>query len=167
MPPPAGDPILAADYLVIRRATIDGIVCRAVAGAVQSIPNAASTPLLFSTEDFDPYNLHNNAANTSRITPTQAGYYEANGAYYSAAHVASMDADIFKSGAISLPSGQKESTTASQVRGVLARAIVFCNGTTDYVEIRGNQASGGALNTSVAQRYTSFLELKFLGRVAP
>lgn len=163
----AGDPILAADYAGIRRGTIDGILCRLRQSVAQSIPNNASTAVTFDVEDFDPFNLHSTTVNTTRITPTQAGYYEVRGGVSMAlmsAVTAVWDVAIGKTG-VSFASGDRDMASATQTMNKLATSTVYMNGTTDYIELYIQHNSGAAINTSVAARFASFLEARFLGRV--
>lgn len=162
---PAGDPILAADYLGIRRATIDGVLVRVRQIVAQSIPTGTTTAVLMDTEDFDPFSLHSTASNTSRITPNLAGYWEFNGAVFLGATTAgAVDAAIFKNTTTQIPSGSRYGFNA-QAQGMPALAKVYMNGTTDFVDIQVTHASAGAVNTNVSLRLSSFLEGRFLGRV--
>ena len=158
----AGDPILAADYAGIRRATIDLILCRIRQSATQSIPNNVATAINMDAEDFDPFNIH--AAGTpSRITPTQAGYYRFEGGAYMSPISTVWDVGIWKNGSTQIASGQRETAGGAQA-GRRAGALVYMNGTTDYVEVQVLQASGAAVNTNASARFASWLECWFTGR---
>lgn len=161
----AGDPILAADYLGIRRATIDNSLVRIRQVAAQSIPTGVTTAILMDTEDFDPFALHSTVSNTSRITPNLAGYWEFSGSVFLGATTAgAVDAAIFKNTTTQIQSGTRMGFNA-QAQGLPARAIVYMNGTTDFVDLQVTHASAAAVNTNVSLRLASFLEGRFLGRV--
>ena len=106
-----------------------------------STPNNTQTKILFQTEEFD---TNNNFA-SSTFTPTVAGYYQINAAigpptFTSGYHFAS----IYKNGSL-YKSGQL-AYVASSINGqVVVSSLVYCNGTTDYIEIYWYQNSGGTL----------------------
>jgi hypothetical protein len=161
---PAGDPILAADYLGIRRGTIDNLICRIrMATAGQSIANNTTTAVNMDTEDFDPYSFHSTSSNTSRITPTVAGYYDVRGGVYMASATAVWDVAIAKNGT-PIQSGQRDTAGTSIQSGRKAAAYVYCNGTTDYVEIVVTQVTGAALVVNSSLRFAPWLEARFTGR---
>jgi hypothetical protein len=160
----AGDPILAADYAGIRRGTIDGILCRVRQTVAQSVANNTDTPITMDVEDFDPFSLHSTSSNTARITPNVAGYYDVRGGAFLASTAAVWDAAIWKNGATQIPSGSRDTAGTATQSGRLAVAYVYCNGSTDYVELHVTQVTGAALNTNVSSRFSSWLELRYTGR---
>lgn len=157
----AGDPILAADYANIRAATIDLILCRLTATATQVLA-AGGVALNFAGEDFDPYNIH--AAGTpSRITPAKAGYYRFEGGAFYGSTAAVCATWIRKNGVTNVASGQREGTTAAaNARGQRAGALVYMNGTTDYVELIADPNAATSSNQSA--QFTSWFECWFTGR---
>lgn len=157
----AGDPILAADYAQIRRGTIDKLMCRVRQAATSS--QAAGTPVTFDTEDWDPFAFHSTSVNTSRITPSVAGYYRFTGQVYMAGTTGALAAWLRKNGATAIPSGQRDGgSPTSQVRSAEADAQVYCNGTTDYVEILVDAAA--TVSTQVSSQFASYLECTYEGR---
>jgi hypothetical protein len=163
--PSAGDPIRAADLTTISQSANLKPLVRLIQTVAQSIPNNSSLALTFAagSEDIDTNGWHDTVTNNTRITPTIAGYYRLSAAYHSVAHAGTCDIAFTKTGGVAVPSGQREGTTAaSGLRGILANAIQSANGTTDYFEVQANQVSGGALNTGVSARLTSFFECEFL-----
>lgn len=158
----AGDPIYATDYAGIRSATIDAILCRVRQTVVQPITSGTPTGITMDVEDFDPFNIHNPAANTSRITPTTPGYYRFDGGVYlGSAGANAWDAAIAKNGT-AVQSGARETLTG--IAGRLAGATLYMNGTTDYAELQVNQGSGAAVNTNSSSRFSSWLECRYTGR---
>jgi hypothetical protein len=159
---PAGDPILAADYAVIKLATKDLITCRVRQSAATALASGTNA-VPFDTEDFDPYNIHNPSVNTSRFTPTQPGYYRCEGGVYFATSTFVQATWWRKNGTTSYPSGQREGTAAAtNVRGQRAGVSVYLNGSTDYMELCCDP--GVASNTSVSVQFTSWAEIWFMGR---
>lgn len=158
----AGDPILASDYAGIRRGTIDKLMCRIRQSVVSS--QAAGSAVTFDVEDWDPFSFHNTGANTSRITPTTPGYYRFNGTIYMAGTTGALAAWLRKNGVTAIPSGERDGgSPTSQVRSGSANAQVYCNGTTDYVEIMIDAAA--TVSTQVSAQFASYLECTFEGRV--
>jgi hypothetical protein len=122
-------------------------------GAYQSssqtgIVNGVFTKILFQTEEWD---TNNNFA-SSTFTPTVAGYYQVNAGVAWLAGYSTAILSIYKNGSAykdgtSLPTATFRSTV---------NAIVYCNGSTDYVEIYGQQTSGGSGSLAAAINYTYF-----------
>lgn len=163
---PAGDPILAADYLRIRQATIDAILVRIKQTVVQSIPNNTATAILFDGEELDPYGLHSVSSNTSRITPAVPGIYDVRAGIFMGSTNAVWDVAIYRNGSSALPSGQRDTSGVATQAGRMCMSYVYCNGTTDYLETMVTQVSGGALSTNSSQRFSCWMELRFTGRAA-
>lgn len=121
--------------------------------AAQSIGNGSLTALGLDTEEVDTYNGHDTVTNNSRYTPTVAGYYLVLGCYgYAANATGNRFAFVYKNGALVVrgqnggPAPGAANTGVTQVA-----AVVYCNGSTDYVETYCYQSSGGALNTTNTQ----------------
>ena len=122
-------------------------------GAYQSssqtgITNGVFTKILFQTEEWD---TNNNFA-SSTFTPTVAGYYQVNAGVAWSAGYSTAILSIYKNGSaykdgVSLPTNTYRSTV---------NAIVYCNGSTDYIEIYGQQTSGGSGSLAAAINYTYF-----------
>jgi hypothetical protein len=96
----------------------------------QSVSSSTYTKVIFGTEEFD---TNNNFA-SSTFTPTVAGYYQINAGITFALTVTYGQILIYKNGASykynysQLSAGNYSVNTSS---------IVYCNGTTDYIEIYG------------------------------
>lgn len=131
---------------------------RLVQQSSQTLNSDVDTAITFGagSEDFDLSGWHDVATNTSRITPTTAGYVRLYGTVWFAADTddISIYASIGKNGTIVqrnrivLPS----TATASAFRSVAVTCAQACNGTTDYFELFGRQlqASAATLGTNVA-----------------
>jgi len=112
------------------------------------IASSVFTKILFQTEEWD---TNNNFA-SSTFTPTVAGYYQINAAVAWSAGYSTGILSIYKNGSIykdgvSLPTSTYRSTV---------NAIVYCNGSTDYIEIYGQQLSGSSGSIAAAINYTYF-----------
>ena len=101
-----------------------------------SIATATLTKLLFDTELWDT----NSNFSSSRFTPTVAGYYQINSTYQ-IAPVASGFMAIYKNGGL-FKRGFWSSSTMQQFN---VSGIVFCNGSTDFIEVYIYQTSGSSV----------------------
>ena len=118
----------------------NGPAFMAYGSVATSVPNQVNTKITLDAEDYD---TNSNFAN-SRFTPTVAGYYQITGSVYTSTPLLILRAFIFKNGTeyrggshIGGPNGQFQMDV---------NALVYLNGTTDYVELYGYQASGGTYN---------------------
>lgn len=110
-------------------------------GTVTSLPNATFTKLTYDTLVFD---TTGGMYASSRFTPTVAGYYQING---SISGISSFGTNaplsIFKNG-------------GWQVAGVningygTVSGLVYCNGSTDYIEIQQYQSTGSTQSTAIS-----------------
>jgi hypothetical protein len=98
--------------------------------ANQSVSSSTYTKVAFDTEEFD---TNNNFA-SNRFTPTVAGYYQINSGITFASIVTYAQILIYKNGTIyKFVYSQSSANNYSQN----ISSIVYCNGTTDYIEIYG------------------------------
>jgi hypothetical protein len=79
---------------------------------------------------------------SSRFTPTVAGYYQISGGFEVSAIATGMLAYVYKNGSIFKKLTNIGPATGS---GVAGSALVYCNGSTDYIEFYGNIGTGQAL----------------------
>lgn len=91
------------------------------------------TKILFQTEEFDTNSNYDTS--TSSFTPTVAGYYQVNASVFWPATTTFSGIRIYKNGS-SFKQGQW-SGSASAGSAVVS-ALIYMNGTTDYLEIYGN-----------------------------
>jgi cobalamin biosynthesis Mg chelatase CobN len=127
----------------------------AYASGAQTITYGAETKITLDTEKFD---TNNNFA-SSRFTPTVAGYYQINGMVCTQTTSTAIIAEIFKNGSIyaygSTNAGVSGATIAYARSNV--NAVVYLNGTTDYVELYGLPAgSSGSISTNGGAADTNF-----------
>ena len=102
----------------------------AYANAGTSLTNGAFTKILFQVEDYD---TNNNFA-SSRFTPTVAGYYQISAAAsIVGGTTAELSIAVYKNG-----SGHRQGSdfiTAGTQYSQSLSTLVYCNGSTDYIEI--------------------------------
>lgn len=127
-----------------------------IANSTTSLPSATFTKVNFASLEFD---TTSGMYASSRFTPTVAGYYYITGsAYYSTA--SNSFVVIYKNG-----SEVKRGTDhGSQVYSRVVNALIYLNGTTDYVEIYAYQSSGSTMNVIATSSETYFQA--FLARAA-
>lgn len=130
----------------------------------QSLPNATDTALSFTTEDLDTNGFHDTTTNNSRVTPTIAGWYECRGTVFfsASASITVVAATIAQNGSVVAPRGRPKPGTANVSTTAEVAVSLSFNGSSDYVELFGNQTSGGALNTNVGGSFASVFEVIYL-----
>lgn len=111
--------------------------------AAQTITTGTFTKLQCNTKVFDT-NTNYDAATNYRFTPTVAGYYQVNAAWYSSIASGQVSSIIYKNGS----NYQSTATNGSSVGVVLnISTILYLNGSTDYIEYYVYQNSGISFNT--------------------
>jgi hypothetical protein len=107
-----------------------GPAFRAYQSTAQSALSAATeTKILLQTEDFD---TNSNFA-SSRFTPTIAGYYQINGSIQIDGTTTYLNAIIYKNGSLYKYGTYILTSLISPIS--IVSDIVYCNGSTDYVEL--------------------------------
>jgi hypothetical protein len=134
----------------------DGIVssstqprCLAYHNTTQSILSGAYTTLTMNSEAFDVGGMHDNATNPDRVTLPEAGVYLLLGtAFFAANATGHRGAKLRRNGATDLAGSQVIIDNAGGTAGAIVAIHALATFTaTEYVQILGFQASGGALNT--------------------
>jgi hypothetical protein len=120
--------------------TAAGPAFSARAATTQSLPNATYTKVTLGTEEFDT----NSNFSSSRFTPTVAGYYIITGTATVQSAASALIVIIYKNGSeagagTALPATGQFSATAT------TSAVIYCNGSTDYIELYAYQGSGGSV----------------------
>ena len=111
----------------------------------QSITSGVTTKVLFQTEQFDSDSCFDTTL--GRFTPNVAGWYNINACIsFTAAYTSQYMLPIIYVNGTATKEGNPNSGTASLARPQV-NAMVYCNGTTDYVEIYLFQNSGIAVST--------------------
>jgi hypothetical protein len=161
-----GERVTAAKLNTIRD-ELDKPLCKLVQQVAQSIANSTDTALTFGTgsEDFDTHGFHSETTNNTRITPSVAGYYLCYGTFFmSPGAYTSVIATIAKNGTVVPPRSRfrPEVTAPNLGTSVPVSVILAMNGSTDYVELFGQQSSGGAVNTNVGGSFASVFGVEFI-----
>jgi hypothetical protein len=134
-----------------------GPAFRATKSSVQTISNNTLTKVTFDTETFD---TNNNFA-SSTFTPTVAGYYQVNYSYsalnLTTGRTYTITALLYKSGS-SYTQFEQNITSAADQWGSILTALVYCNGSTDYIEayIYQNNSPAGTINLNGTASTTQF-----------
>ena len=122
----------------------------------QTIATTTFTKIQFTAKEFDTANCFDSTTNY-RFTPTVAGYYQVNMAVgFNAAALGLCLISIFKNG--SRFKDGAEITNSNNGPICVASALIYFNGTTDYVEGFGYQSSGGNLTVSVNAGSAGFFQ---------
>ena len=122
--------------------------------ANQTITSATYTKIQCNAEEFDTNSNYDNATNY-RFTPTVAGYYQVNGSVGLTTQYGTNQAlvTIYKNGTKFKTGG------GGYVNGIVAytvSALIYLNGSSDYIELYAYQGSGGSLTISGAIPDTYF-----------
>lgn len=115
----------------------------AYASAAQSMATSTATKFQLNIKTFDTNNNFDSTTNY-RFTPTVAGYYQINGCFGVAASSGLGFVSIYKNGS-EYKRGVQNSLISSGSLFVVADVIYF-NGSTDYIELYGQQTSGSSQN---------------------
>lgn len=108
--------------------------------------------------DFDPDGICDTANN--RMIPKKAGYYHVDGMFYYYNSAQSALASIYKNGVEYIRGNHLPPTASGNYLGLTVSGIVYCNGTTDYIELWGYATGdGGSLYTVTTDRVLSRLDL--------
>ncbi|MDT0435599.1 MULTISPECIES: hypothetical protein [Streptomyces] len=131
---------------------------RGYATVAQALSNDTWTPLTLDSEFFDSDNGHSTTTNTSRFVVPVAGTWDVTGSVGFAANgTANRAVRITVNGAAVTGSFVKTSSaTAAGSCGLVTVCQVVC-AVNDYIEVQGNQNSGGALNTNAGSDVCSSL----------
>jgi hypothetical protein len=124
---------------------VNGPAFSAYQSSAQTLSTNTNTKLLFQTEEFD---TNNNFA-SSTFTPTVAGYYQVSASMRMGSAVGTMRMMIWKNGS-QYKIGTDVGTTSSNG---LVSTLVYCNGTTDYIEAYGLINVGQALSASISDTW--------------
>ena len=121
----------------------------------QSITTSTFTKVLCNTEEFDTNSNYDNATNY-RFTPTVAGYYQVNGSItFASSTKVEFATSIFKNGS-EFKRGIYLAISTSKNENCPVSALVYLNGTTDYVELYGYLDGVGSLTFDGSQSTVYF-----------
>ena len=107
----------------------NGPAFSAYQSVAQAMAASTLTKIQFQTKEFDPANSFDNTTN-SRFQPAVAGYYQVIGIAAVGATACTIYGSLFKTG-IEFKRGLNINVNGGSC---LANALIYLNGTTDYVE---------------------------------
>ncbi len=110
---------------------VNGPAFSAYQSSAQTISASTYTKVNLQTEEFDTNACFDNATNY-RFTPTVAGYYQVSGSIRVGASRTQIQVFIYKNGSSIKDLGTDVSSNVAQCNG---SALVYFNGSTDYIEL--------------------------------
>jgi hypothetical protein len=120
----------------------DGPAFSAYQSSAQTLNATTYTKLNFQTEEYDTNS--NFDTSNSRFTPTVAGYYLCTGSFEITTTQATLVLQVYKNGASSKLLGY----SAGIGNAVAGSAVIYMNGSTDYLELYGYSTAGNGVNAS-------------------
>jgi hypothetical protein len=122
----------------------NGPAFSAQAATTQSISNTTFTKVTLGTENFD---TNSNFA-SSTFTPTVAGYYQINaGIFYNTAATSGLgQIFVYKNGVA--VSATVNNMSSAGYCGLSISTTVYCNGSTDYIDLYTYHAFGSSQSTA-------------------
>ena len=126
----------------------------AYANAAVSIPYSTYTKILYQVERFDTNGAYDNS--TSRFQPAVAGYYQVTAGYGLArADAYYLQAYFFLNGTAYVAGGTESGQTNAYAKTQVT-ALIYMNGTSDYLEVYGVQGSGSTWNSTGSSLHDYF-----------
>lgn len=120
----------------------------------QTIANNVFAAITLTTEDIDTANGHSTSSNTSRYTAQRAGYYQVSGRVsFVTSATAQRTGKLTKNGADIASSGNNIQAMSGGQTMCPVLPVIVQLAVGDYVELWGNQNSGGNLDTYVGVTY--------------
>ena len=154
-----GNLALQANGTTIMTVTSTGVTTQvgapafsAYAGSAQSTTSNVYTKVQFPNEEFDTNNNFDSSTNY-RFTPTVAGYYQLNVSVSVNGAAVRFAVQIYKNGSAYKMLSDISTSTPNAISG---GAVVYFNGSTDYVEIYANQVSGSGFYSNSTTVFTWF-----------
>jgi hypothetical protein len=148
---------VSSSWIAFNNPTSSGAPAFAANGsALTSAATDTFTKISYNTKIFDT-NTNYSTAN-SRFTPTVAGYYQFN-AFISGPASSSGNNYLFFSFFKNGSRYADSQTTILQLAinvAVIGTTIIYCNGSTDYVEVYGYQGSGVTANIGSQYAFQQF-----------
>jgi len=109
---------------------------RAYTDTIQTTSDGVATKAELDLETYDTDNCYDTS--TYRFTPNVAGYYQINlTVRFKGTSTQGYISAIFKNGLETYRIEHDQNTTVGPLRGAAGSALVYFNGTTDYVEAYG------------------------------
>jgi hypothetical protein len=125
----------------------NGPAFSAFAGSGQALTGSTFTKLIFNTEEFDTASAFDSTTNY-RFQPSVSGYYQFNAAFATGSAIAA-GIFLYKNGS-SFKTGNYNN---SNVIVITVSALIFMNGSTDYVEAYGVIGANSTLGSGATNTY--------------
>ncbi len=126
---------------------VNGPAFSAYQSSAQTLSSNTSTKILFQTEEFDTASAFDSTTNY-RFTPLVAGYYQVTGGISVGATQSPVTIVFYKNGSAFKYVNQMGTSGSG-----FGSALIYLNGTTDYVELYGNLAIGQVLGAGASFTY--------------
>jgi hypothetical protein len=124
---------------------VNGPAFRANTVTAQTIANSTFTKVAYNVEEFDTNNCYDPTTNY-RFTPTVAGYYQINAnASLGGGTIGAVQCYIYKNG-FSYTAGSGIPNNNNVGGKISASALIYLNGSSDYVEFYVWQNNGTSTN---------------------
>lgn len=151
----SGNTLTAADMNTYVRDLGVNAACLARADGLQTVVNDTEVKVTYVTEDYDTDAIHNTGSNQSRFTPVYSGYYVLSGFVQLTANAGGSyrQVAVWKNNSAPPYYGLHRRLAWSTVWDTFLTVVglpVFCNGSTDYLEVVARQNSGSTLTVTQA-----------------
>jgi hypothetical protein len=165
----AGDELAAADLEKLNVTTVAKPIGRLIQQpASQALADNTAVAVTFGTGStvYDTNSFHSESSNTTRVTPSIAGYYRFSGVVFFETEASPVvaSANFRFNGTTNLAAAWRAGTASIGLQAFsgLTQVTIAMNGTTDYVELMALQDSAGADNTNTSVHFSSTLEWEFI-----
>jgi hypothetical protein len=130
---------------------INGPAFSAYLGTSQTVTTGVATKLQLNTKVFDT-NTNFDATTNYRFTPTIAGYYQINIELYGNAStsMSALALNLYKNGSIYQYGSLPTIAYGNAAQGITGSFLVYCNGSTDYIELYGTITGTGTCSFTAA-----------------
>jgi hypothetical protein len=126
----------------------NGPAFSAYLGSAQTLSSGTFTKIQCNTEEFDTNSNYNTV--NHRFTPTVAGYYQFNASIGVVTTQTGILIAFYKNGGYFKQVQNTGSVSTSTTSG---SALIYCNGSTDYVEMYGLLNVGQGIQTGIEITY--------------
>ena len=134
---------------------VNGPAFRANTVTAQTITTNTFTKVAYNVEEFDTNSNYDPITNY-RFTPTVAGYYQINAnVSMGGGSVGYVQCSIYKNGSRYV-SGSCSPNNGAVGGMVSASTVIYCNGSTDYIEFYVWQSQGSSINLQTLTGFNTF-----------
>ena len=118
--------------------------------SAQTLSSNTTTKITFTSSEFD---TTSGMFASSRFTPTVAGYYQFTAGFGVATTTCPAWVYFYKNGGSATGKLGNYITASSGISNIQSTALIYCNGSTDYIEVYGGVGTGQALGTGSSTTY--------------